>query len=129
MAERKRIGLRDVRALRPNQILWDSAVAGFHARRQRGPGVTYAVFYRTAEGRQRWQKIGRHGAPWTPEAAREEAVRILGSVAHGSDPAAEREAVRKAKSVDELCDLYLADAKAGRLFTRRQGAKKASTIT
>ena len=53
MAERKRIGLRDVRALRPNQILWDSAVAGFHARRQRGPGVTYVVFYRTAEGRQR----------------------------------------------------------------------------
>src|SRR5437762_1239750 len=76
MAERKRIGLRDVRALRPNQILWDSAVAGFHARRQRGPGVTYAVFYRTAEGRQRWHKIGRHGAPWTPDHAREEAVRI-----------------------------------------------------
>src|SRR5262252_11231394 len=102
MADRKRIGLREVRALRPNTIIWDAAVAGFHARRQRGSTVTYAVFYRTKEGRQRWQKIGRHGAPWTPEAAREEAVRVLGSVARGSDPAAEREAVRKAKTVDEL---------------------------
>src|SRR5204862_2330419 len=112
MAEKKRIGLREVRALGPNQIIWDSGVSGFHARRQRGPGVTYAVFYRTAEGRQRWHKIGRHGAPWTPEEAREEAVRILGRVAHGTDPAAERVSARKAKTVAELCDLYLADAEA-----------------
>jgi integrase len=128
MAEKKRIGLRDVRALDTNKIIWDSAVAGFHARRQRGPAVTYAVFYRTGEGRQRWHKIGRHGAPWTPEQAREEAVRILGSVAHGTDPAAERESVRKAKAVAELCDLYLADAEAGRLLTRRKVAKKPSTL-
>src|SRR5438874_1527679 len=128
MAEKKRIGLREVRTLRPNQILWDSAVIGFHARRQRSPSVTYAVFYRTAEGRQRWHKIGRHGAPWTPEKAREEAVRILGSVAGGTDPAGERDAVRKAKTVAELCDLYLADAEAGRLLTRRKLAKKPSTL-
>src|SRR3954466_8987440 len=122
MTEKKRIGLRDVRTLDINQIIWDSAVAGFHARRQRGPGITYAVFYRTGEGRQRWHKIGRHGAPWTPEKAREEAVRILGSVAHGTDPAAARETARKAKTVSELCDLYLADAEAGRLLTRRKVA-------
>jgi hypothetical protein len=36
-----------------------------------------------AEGRQRWHKIGRHGAPWTPEKAREEAVCILGNIAEG----------------------------------------------
>jgi len=28
----------------------------------------------------------------------------------------------------QLCDLYLADAEAGRLLTRRKAAKKASTI-
>jgi integrase len=129
MAEKKRIGLRDVRTLATNEIMWDSAVAGFHARRQRGPGVTYAVFYRTGEGRQRWHKIGRHGAPWTPETAREEAIRILGSVAHGGDPAAKRQTARKAKTITELCDLYLADAEAGRLLTRRKMAKKLSTLT
>ena len=101
---------------------------GFHARRQRGPAVTYAVFYRTKEGRQRWHKIGRHGAPWTPEKAREEAVRILGSVADGADPAAEKQAGRKATTVADLCALYLADAEAGRVLTRSKAPKKASTL-
>src|SRR5207302_10827638 len=35
---------------------------------------------------------------------------------------------RKAMTVSELCDRYLADAEAGRLLTRRRGAKKASTL-
>jgi integrase len=128
MVERKRIGLREVRALGPGEIFWDAAVAGFHARRQRGPAVTYAVFYRTKEGRQRWHKIGRHGAPWTPETAREEAVRILGSVADGADLAAEKRAVRKSATIAELCDAYLADAEAGRVLTRNGDPKKGSTL-
>lgn len=103
MAEPRRIGLREVRALGPREIVWDAAVAGFHARRQLGPAVTYYVFYRTKEGRQRWHKIGRHGAPWTPEKAREEALRILGRVTDGSDPTVEQRDGRKVKTVAELC--------------------------
>ena len=34
MSERKRIGLREVRAIDPGQIIWDTAVTGFAARRQ-----------------------------------------------------------------------------------------------
>jgi integrase len=128
MVERKRIGLREVRSLGIGEIIWDATARGFHARRQRGPAVTYAVFYRTKEGRQRWHKIGRHGAPWTPEKAREEAVRILGNVAEGADPAAEKRAIRKASTVAELCDAYLADAEAGRVLTRSKEPKKASTL-
>jgi integrase len=124
----KRIGLKDVRALKPGEIIWDGAVGGFHARRQKSKTVSYIVVYRTAEGRQRWQTIGRHGSPWTPDTAREAAKRILGQVVDGADPAAEKHAKRKAESVAELCDLYLADAEAGRLLTRRKAAKKASTI-
>ena len=124
----KRIGLRDVRALRPGEMVWDSVVGGFHARRQQSKTVSYIVVYRTAEGRQRWQTIGRHGSPWTPDSAREAAKRILGHVVEGADPAAEKRAKRKAASVTELCDLYIADAEAGRLLTRRKTAKKASTI-
>jgi integrase len=124
----KRIGLKDIRALKPGEIIWDGAVGGFHARRQKSKTVSYIVVYRTAEGRQRWQTIGRHGSPWTPETAREAAKRILGHVVDGADPAAEKHAKRKAASVAELCDLYLADAEAGRLLTRRKAAKKASTI-
>ena len=45
MAEPKRIGLRDVRALAPGAIIWDAgkgAVAGFGARRQRD-SVAYVL--------------------------------------------------------------------------------------
>ena len=116
-SERKRIGLREVRALGAGAILWDTgagSVSGFGARRQRGPAVVYFVKYRTKTGgRQRWQKIGRHGAPWTADAAREEATRILGTVAAGGDPANDRQAARNAQTVAELCDLYLAEAEAG----------------
>ena len=124
----RRIGLSDIRGLKPGEIIWDGAVGGFHARRQQSKTVSYIVVYRTAEGRQRWQTIGRHGSPWTPETARDAAKRILGHVVGGADPAAEKHAKRKAASVTELCDLYLADAEAGRLLTRRKAAKKASTI-
>jgi len=127
MSDRHRIGLRDVRALRPGEIIWDT-VPGFGARRQKSAAVGYFLKYRTKEGRQRWHTIGRHGAPWTPETAREEAIRILGGVVGGADPAAEKIATRKAKTVAELCDLYLADAEAGRVLTRNGDAKKASTL-
>ena len=73
MTERKRIGLREVRALLPGEMVWDTAVTGFAGRRQKGEAVTYLVKYRTTAGRQRWHTIGRHGAPWTPETARAEA--------------------------------------------------------
>lgn len=131
-AERKPIGLREVRALPPNGEIWDAGtegVAGFGARRQRSEAIAYVVMYRTAEGRHRRYTIGRHGAPWTPETARKEAKRILGVVADGGDPAAEKREKRQAATVAELCDLYLEDAEAGRLLTRRGVAKKASTLT
>jgi hypothetical protein len=125
--ERKRIGLREVRALCPDEIVWDAAVAGFGARRQKGPAISYFVKYRTTGGRQRWQVIGRHGV-LTPDEARDKAKAILGSVVDGADPASEKMVARKAMTVSELCDRYLADAEAGRLLTRRRGAKKASTL-
>jgi integrase len=103
-------------------------VPGFGARRQNSSAVAYVLKFRTAEGRQRWHTIGRHGAPWTPDTAREEAKRLLGSVAEGADPAAVKQSKRKAATVSELCDLYLADAEAGRLLTRRQTSKKPSTL-
>jgi integrase len=128
MASKQRIGLRQVRALKPGQTIWDASLAGFGARRQRGNAVSYVLFYRTKEGRQRWFTIGRHGAPWTPESAREEARRLLGEVANRADPATDKRAARNAKTVSELCDLYLDDAENGRLITRRRTAKKASTL-
>jgi integrase len=128
MDRRKRIGVRQVRALEPGQVNWDAAVPGFGIRRQKSEAVAYVLLYRTRDGRQRWYTIGRHGAPWTPEMARTEARRLLADVVAGGDPAAAKKAGRTAKTVKELCDLYLADAEAGRLLTRRKVPKKASTL-
>lgn len=128
MANKTRIGMKTIEALGPNSTVWDTAVTGFGARRQSGPGVAYVVSYRTAEGRARMQTIGRHGAPWVPDTAREEARRILGDVARGKDPAAVKREKRTAATVDDVADLYMREAEAGRLLTRRGIAKKPATV-
>jgi integrase len=84
--------------------------------------------YRNADGRQRRYTIGRHGAPWTPDMARDEAKRALAEVTRGLDPSENKAAKRGAPDMADLCDRYWADAKAGRLLTRRRTAKKASTL-
>jgi integrase len=73
-------------------------------------------------------KVGRHGAPWTPETARVKAKEILGEVAKGRDPAAEKRSLRKATTVSDLCDMYLTDALAGRVLKRTGVGKKQSTL-
>lgn len=124
-----RIGLRELRELGPNSRIYDSDVTGFFARRQRGEAVTFFVRYRTVEGRERVYKIGRWGAPLTPPQAREEAKRILGHVAEKKDPATEREALRSAATMSELCDSYIMAMEAGHVLTRSGKPKKASTAS
>src|ERR1700733_4511074 len=101
-SERKQIGLGSIRALAINSEVWDTTVVGFGARRQRSAAVAYVLLYRTKDGRQRRFTIGRHGAPWTPDTARDEAQRLLGDVAAGRDPAAVKQARRQATTVAEL---------------------------
>jgi hypothetical protein len=118
--------LRDVGALPPGGILWDATVVGFGIRRQRGPRVSYILVYRTADGRQRLITLGRHGSPWTPETARQEAVRLLGDVARGGDPMADRRSRRGSSNVTiaDFCARYLDDIEAGRLLTPAPAGQK-----
>jgi integrase len=126
----QRITNRIVAGLLSNQMIWDAVVVGFGVRRQAGP-ATYILRYRTKDGRQRTYTIGRHGSPWSPEAARTEALRLLGEIVTGGDPSGDRQTQRASASINvsELCDRYLADAQAGRLMTRRRVAKAPSTIS
>jgi hypothetical protein len=62
VATKQRLGLRQVRSLKTGSVTWDPTLPGFGARRQRGTAISYVLFYRTREGRQRWFTIGRHGA-------------------------------------------------------------------
>jgi integrase len=103
-----KITKRSVDALVAGALIWDDELPGFGARRRESGATYYFLKYRVG-ARQRWYTIGRHGAPWTPEGARKEALRLLGEVVRGSDPGAARAADRKAGTIEELCELYLAE--------------------
>jgi len=107
-----RITKTAVDAQAPGSDLWDSELKGFGCRCLPSGTRTYVVQYRAGAGRgapRRKVTIGLHGAPWTPETARREAKRLLGIVAGGGDPAAEREAERKAGNVALLAETFLAE--------------------
>jgi integrase len=53
---------------------------------------------------------------------------LLGEVAAGLDPAQAKQDGRKAETVSELCDMYLADAEAGRVLGRGGKPKKPGTV-
>jgi integrase len=127
MSKRVKITKTVVDGLPVDSIVWDTECRGFHVRRQKGDARIYSVFYRTKDGRQRFNKIGQHGAGWTVDEARKTAREILVSVANGGDPAGQKYEDRKAVTVAQLCDVYLADAAAGKPMIRGR-AKKASTL-
>ena len=93
-------------------VLWDTEIKGFGVRVRSGGAKTYILHYRAGAGRNaplRKLTIGRNGSPWTAQTARVEAKRLLGQVASGEDPAHLRLAERRAMTMTELCDLYLAE--------------------
>lgn len=81
-----RVTKSTVDRLQPGQMIRDTQLSGFGARRQKA-ATTYFLQERV-DGRVRWLTIGPHGAPWTPESARKEALKLLGAIAGGVDPAA-----------------------------------------
>ncbi len=97
-------------------VAWDPDLKGFGVRVS-GHGVrAYFVHGRTPSGRQVKVTIGRHGQPWTAEQARSRAKRLLGAVASGADPAAEKREARQAEkarrdapTVADLLARYLAE--------------------
>jgi hypothetical protein len=109
MAER--ITKRAADALRAegrDAFLWDGEIRGLGLRCRPGGSKTYFLKVRIGN-RQRWLTIGRHGAPWTAETARKEALRLLSEVASGVDPAAMREQRKDDPTVAEFAVRYDAE--------------------
>jgi integrase len=113
---RGKITKRSVDALkladRVETVFWDPELKGFGVRMQRGGVKSYILHYRAGHGRGaplRKLTIGRHGSPWTPKTARDEAKRLLGLVAHGVDPAADKMARKQAPTMAELAERFLAE--------------------
>lgn len=87
-------------------ILWDRKVSGFGVRIGRGGTRSYVLDYRLRGARKRIV-IGQHGRPWTVEAARDEAIHILGTITKGADPATERKQYRIAPTVTDAASRYI----------------------
>jgi integrase len=84
-------------------FLWDDKLKGFGLKVTPAGAKVYLCQYRTG-GRGTPTKrvtIGRHGSPWTPDQARRKAMAIIGAVAEGKDPAAEKAAKRKSEAEPE----------------------------
>jgi integrase len=110
----RRITKRLVESLKPvsqDSFVWDDTLSGFGLRLQPTGAKSYIVKYRAGSGRgapTRRVTLGRIGT-LTPDEARALARKILGAVAHGSDPAALKAAERRASTLRELAQIFLVE--------------------
>jgi integrase len=89
-----------------DQIHWDSEQPGLHLKVTPAGKKVFLLYYRTREAarQQRRYKIGDYG-PVTLKQARDRARALLGAVAEGKDPAAERTLSRRRLNSDRVSDL------------------------
>ena len=110
----RRITKRLVDSLKPareDYFVWDRNLIGFGVRVQPTGAKSYVVKYRAGSGRgapTRRVTLRKVGTI-TPDEARTLARKTLGAVAHGSDPAALRAAERRASTLRELAEIFLAE--------------------
>ena len=126
-----KLTLQAIKAAKPGSeryTLWDSELKGFGLRVNADSSKSYALKY-LFKGRQRWRTIGKHGSPWTPDTARNEALRLLAQARNGIDPdEAKRDEAAADLTIAALCDLYLEAAHRGEVLTKFDEPKKASTL-
>lgn len=110
---------------------YDTDLKGFGLKVMPSGVMTWIVEYRPGAGgrgvSKRRMTLGKAGA-LTPDEARALAKDILAKVHAGQDPAALKMEAKAAKTVTELCDLYLEEAEQGNIISRRGAPKKASTL-
>ena len=98
------------KARKTDSYLWDQELHGFGLKVTPAGRKVYLVQYRLGgrKGRTRRVTIGRHGEI-TPTFARAEAKRLLGEIAAGRDPAAERDKAKADRSLAMVLDQFMAE--------------------
>jgi integrase len=104
----KRITAAAINGMPGGAVLWDDEVRGFGIRHRARDRVF--LLKTRIKGRQRILTIGRHGrGAWGPETARREAIRLLGLIRDGKDPATERDTARVAPDFASFAARYLVE--------------------
>ncbi len=97
-----------INGLAANETVFDDEVRGFMVRR-RGKVPHYAVKTRI-HGRQCILTIGRHAkGGWSAQRARDEAIRLLGLIRDGKDPASDRAADKAAPTLAEFAHRFMTE--------------------
>jgi integrase len=103
--------IRNLKSTGREYTVWDQDLKGFGIRVRKSGAKAYIVVYRSGAGRGapvRRFTISSVGKI-SPEGARERAKQILGLVAQGKDPAADKTVERKTVTVSELADRFMTD--------------------
>jgi integrase len=111
---RARITKRLVDSLTPAETdycAFDTEAIGFAVRVRATGGMSYIIQYKAGAGRgapTRRMTLGAVGK-MTPEQARKAAEKVLGSVAHGQDPVADKAAMRRSQPLSDLIEAFLTE--------------------
>lgn len=109
-SEEVKLTKRSVEGITPGSselVVWDEQLPGFGVRVKPSGARSYLVQYRNASGRSRRLTLGRHGVV-TAEQARRRARLLLAEVAGGEDPVERRDEQRRAGTLAEFAQRYLA---------------------
>lgn len=105
---------------------WCGGLRGFGARIYPSGRKIFIAQVRVGRA-QRRIKIGPFGA-LTVEQARERAAVVIRAAADGRDPQREKQALRSAPTVQELCQQYMDAARSGLVMTRFREVKRSTTL-
>jgi hypothetical protein len=108
-------------------FLWCGSLAGFGARIYPSGKKVFVAQVRVGRATRR-VKIGAFG-PYTVDQARDRAKAIIQAAAEGRDPQLEKQEARKAITVGELCERYMAAARAGSVTSRFKRPKRPRTVS
>jgi len=120
---------RGVDAAKPREeryFVWCSSLPGFGLRVYPTGRKVFVAQVRVGRS-QRRVTIGTYGA-WTADKARKRAQGIIRSASEGRDPQREKQEMRQAITVAELCEQYMEAARAGLVVTRFKREKAPGTV-
>lgn len=105
----------------PKAKLWDIELRGFHALKT-ATGISYRLFYRNAEGKQKTPTIGRYPA-LTADQARDLARQMIGKVSAGEDVLEQKQEAKRAaeRKVKQALGAYIDDVYKAHQRRRKSG--------